>query len=121
MSSQQEIFKSNLAEWVELKRQLKEIAADTKILKQREKELASAIKSSMGREEVDVINSSDLGVKVAHKISQRTKALSVKTMRTKISDFFEARGDPNTRDLLFVFLDEARDKVQSETLTMKAL
>jgi len=114
-------FKKNLMEFVKIRKQLSDIQADVKILRDKKKELENALKSSMSQADIDVVNSSEAGVKVTHKISVKKGTMGAKAMKIGIKEFYEKRGDPNTFELLMTFLEESRVQKESETLSVRNL
>ena len=109
-------FKERLDEWLELKKQLKEITADTKLLKNREKELASYIKTVMSQNSIDMIKSEKQHTSVTHSIKQVKAGESVKSLKERLFHFFEARNQINVFNLLMTYLEESRGEKQVETI-----
>lgn len=103
-----EEFKQRLEEWLNLKNQLKEIGSDTRVLRNREKDLRNYIKQAMSAGQVDAVKSEKHSVVVSHNVKSAKASESVKSLKERIRDFFENSGQKNIYDLLLVYLDETR-------------
>jgi len=114
-------FKQNLKDYVDIRRQLKEVSADVKLLRNKEKDLCLALKRAMSEAEADEVKSLEMRVKVTHKISVRKPQHSAKALRGLLADFYQGRGDPNTLELLNVYLDENRVEKEMDILSVREL
>jgi len=108
-----------MEEWIDLKQQLKLISVDTKKLRTREKDLSTYIKAVMKTNEIDKIKNEQKHVSVSHNVAERKGTVTAKGIKELISSFYESRGDPNTRDQLFKYIEDNRTVKISETLTLK--
>ena len=80
-------FRTRMAEWVELKKQLTEARQDMRVLNQREKELKSFIGDFMKDKQIDNINLKK--GKVTRRVTQKKPTFSKKAVEVGLGVYFQ--------------------------------
>ena len=80
-------FRTRMAEWVELKKQLTEARQDMRVLNQREKELKSYIGEYMKDKQIDNINLKK--GKVTRRVTQKKPTFSKKAVEAGLGVYFQ--------------------------------
>ena len=80
-------FRTKMAEWVELKKQLAEVRKDIKVLNQKEKELKAYIGDYMKEQQIDNINLKK--GKVTRRVTQKKPTFSKKAVESGLGIYFQ--------------------------------
>lgn len=80
-------FRTKMAEWVELKKQLAEVRKDIKVLNQKEKELKAYIGDYMKEQQIDNINLKK--GKVTRRVTQKKPTFSKKAVESGLGVYFQ--------------------------------
>lgn len=110
-------FRDKMAEWVELKRQLKAIREDVKTLNTREKDLSMYIKNYMKVHTIDNVNLRQ--GKVAYKKSVRKATFSKKVVYEGLNAYFE--GNQQKVDEIMEVIDNMLQINEKDSISLTGI
>jgi len=108
-------FKSKLAEWIELKKTLKQVTQDTSALRTRMKDLNTYLSGYMNANKFDKCNCKD-GSSVRSSKKKTKGTLNEKAIRAGILKYLG--GDQENADKCWETINEEREPRESNSLTL---
>lgn len=110
-------FKTSMAQWVELKKQLTEARKDMKILNTREKELKTFIQGYMKEEKIDKVNLKK--GKVSLRTSKKRAPFTKSAVQTGLVTYFD--GDETKAETVMNFIVDSLEVNESNSISLTGL
>ena len=117
MAEAPEELKKNVAELVELSKQIKTIKSDLKVLTDREKELKKSVCHIMEEKKIDTINLRK--GKVSHKKSQKKPSFTKKTVQAGLGVYFQ--GDEAKVEGAITCICDITEPVETSSVSLTGL
>lgn len=112
-------FKDAMDRWVDLKKQLKVVRADVKVLNQEEKKLREFIQGYMRTQHIDTCKVATHDVKVSHAVRTAKAPFTKELVRRGLMEYF--RGDETLVDRVFEIIANCADEREVDRITVKGL
>lgn len=110
-------FKDCMEEWVNIKKQLKTVRDDVKILNQKEKELRSFIQEYMKTQGVTHANLSDMNAKVSLNTRVAKPSFSKTLVMNGLLRYFN--GDKDRAQYVMDIILESGETTEKDSVTLK--